>query len=194
MKSSADIFLLLLCWLNSTCCLKGKKKNGTQTPLLAPAPASKVQAIKVEERSAFKGQMQIKGWTLKKTRCIILLEPSASHIDHAGPLCSDGSCQLRCLLYGCLVAPGAASTKMSVEDLTLDCPSDSEDQGVEKKARDLFMAEEAVGDVVVGGVRGIGIGGEDDVLYLELFLLFDNLKSFQRIYFNNALIDLEVRT
>lgn len=136
--------------------------------------------------------MQIKGWTLKETRCIILLEPSASHIDHAGPLCSDGSCQLRCLLYGCLVAPGAASTKMSVEDLTLDCPSDSEDQGVEKKARDLFMAED--GDVVVGGVRGVGIGGEDDVLYLELFLLFDNLKSFQRIYFNNALIDLEVRT
>lgn len=92
------------------------------------------------------------------------------------------------------MAPGAASTKMSVEDLTLDCPSDSEDQGVEKKARDLFLTEEADGDVVVGGDRGIGIGGEDDVLYLELFLLFDNLKSFQRIYFNNALIDLEVRT
>lgn len=173
-----------------------REKNGTEhkPPLLDPAPASKVQAIKVEERSAFKGQMQIKGWTLKETRCIILLEPSAYHIDHAGPLCSDGSCQLRRLLYGCLVAPGAASTKMSVEDLTLDCPSDSEDQGVEKKACDLFMAEEADGDVVVGGVSAIAVGGEDDVLYLELFLLFDNLKSFQRIYFNNALIDLEVRT
>lgn len=137
--------------------------------------------------------MQIKGWTLKEKRCFILLEPSASHIDHAGPLQSDGSCQLRCLLT-CLVAPGAASTKMSVEDLTLDCPSDPEEQGVEKKACDLLLVEEPDGDVVVGGVRGIGIGGEDDVLYLELFLLFDNLKSFQRIYFNNALIDLEVRT
>lgn len=93
-----------------------------------------------------------------------------------------------------LVPPGAASTKMSVEDLTLDCQSDSEDQGVEKKACDLFPAEEADGDGVAGGVRRLGMGGEDDVLYLELFLLFDNLKSFQCIYFNNALIDLEVRT
>lgn len=83
---------------------------------------------------------------------------------------------------------------MSVEDLTLECQSDQEDHSAEKKARDLRLVQEADGHVVVGGVGSVGTGGEDDILYLELFLLFDNLKSFERIYDNNALIDLEVRT
>lgn len=86
---------------------------------------------------------------------------------------------------------------MSVEDLTVDCQSDQEDHSVEKKARGLRLAEEASGDVVAGGAGGAGsvdTAGEDAILYLELFLLFHNLKSFQCIYDNNALIDLEVRT
>lgn len=83
---------------------------------------------------------------------------------------------------------------MSVEDLTLDCQSDQEDQSAEKKARDLRLMEKTDGDVVTRGVSSVGTGGEDDIMYLELFLLFDNLKSFERIYDNNALIDLEVRT
>lgn len=80
---------------------------------------------------------------------------------------------------------------MSVEDLTPDCQSDQEDPRAEKKARNVRLAEEANDDAVIGGV---GTGGEDDFLYLELFLLFDNLKSFECIYDNNAMIDLEVRT
>lgn len=83
---------------------------------------------------------------------------------------------------------------MSVEDLTLDCQSDQEDQSAEKKACDLRLMEKTDGDVVTCGVSSVGTGGEDDIMYLELFLLFDNLKSFERIYDNNALIDLEVRT
>lgn len=83
---------------------------------------------------------------------------------------------------------------MSVEDLTLDCQSDQEDQSVEKKAHDLRLSEEANGDVIAGSIGSVGTGGEDAILYLELFLLFDNLKSFECIYDNNALIDLEVWT
>lgn len=83
---------------------------------------------------------------------------------------------------------------MSVEDLTVDYQSDQEDQSAEKKARNPHLAEEANNDIVVGGFGLVGTGGHDDVLYLELFLLFDNLKSFECIYDNNAVIDLEVRT
>lgn len=79
---------------------------------------------------------------------------------------------------------------MSVEDLTLDCQSDQEDQSAEKKGRGPHLAEVAADDIVDGAV---GTGGHDDVLYLELFLLFHNLKSFECIYDNNALIDQEVR-
>lgn len=94
------------------------------------------------------------------------------------------------LADGCLVLPGAVSIKMSVEDLTLDRQSDFEDQGTEKKVHNPRLVEDAYGD----GNFGDLVGGENDVLYLELSLLFNNLKSFQRIYDNNALIDLEVRT
>lgn len=86
--------------------------------------------------------------------------------------------------------PGAVSIKMSVEDLTLDRQSDSEDLGTKKKVHNPCPLEDAYGD----GSFGDLVGGENDVLYLELSLLFNNLKSFQRIYDNNALIDLEVRT
>lgn len=73
----------------------------------------------------------------------------------------------------------------------MDCQSDQEDHSVEKKARGLRLAEEASG---AGGAGSVDTAGEDAILYLELFLLFHNLKSFQCIYDNNALIDLEVRT
>lgn len=83
---------------------------------------------------------------------------------------------------------------MSVEDLTLDCLSDQEDHSAEKKAHNLRLVEEANGDIVAGGIGSLGTGGQDAILYLELFLLFDKLKSYECIYDNNALIDLEVTT
>lgn len=61
---------------------------------------------------------------------------------------------------------GATPTKMSAEDLTLDCKRHFKDKGTRQK------------------VEGVD----------ELVLLFNyNLKNFQHIYDNNVLIDIEVR-
>lgn len=72
---------------------------------------------------------------------------------------------------------------MSVEDLTRDGLSDQEELSSEKNDQPLHSEE------ANDGFGGVGTGGPDD----ELFMLFHNLKSFEGIYENNALLDQEVR-